>query len=309
MTDKTEAIERLLGGRFIIADLLPERVPRDSSGDRFAAERYFLNGERGVKLFESFAELLIKLGCYFDITAADGDGITIEHDGISGLRDAVMECADGRTRRNFLIDGEKALIVTDGDCAYLSMYFTEESERAARLFGVLAEAAGLFIREPAREVHLREADSAEKAEFLRLITAHFADTLAENGVFSESWSYSGAEGILAEIGADKQSEHYYMAADADCGTAGFIWYRTSEDTVKYAYTVYLYINEELRGRGFGESILRELEKRAAEQGICELRLCVWKSNPAAMRLYGRLGYRVYDDGDRKMYMKKQLKRI
>jgi len=53
------------------------------------------------------------------------------------------------------------------------------------------------------------------------------------------------------------------------------------------------VHPDLRGRGIGQALFREVEKVARKRGCCKLTLEVLEGNSGATRLYGRLGFRPY----------------
>lgn len=58
---------KMLDGPYWIADILPRRVPADSRGQYFAADRYYRDPERISAIHRRHAEILIKLNCYYDM--------------------------------------------------------------------------------------------------------------------------------------------------------------------------------------------------------------------------------------------------
>ena len=65
-----DLIGKLLEGPCWIADVLPEQVPGDSDGQYFAVERYYLQPDRLCTLRRRFAEILLRLNCYDDMTVS-----------------------------------------------------------------------------------------------------------------------------------------------------------------------------------------------------------------------------------------------
>ncbi len=153
---------------------------------------------------------------------------------------------------------------------------------------------------------LRDMTDAEKKDFTEKITKHFAEALAENQAETKENSLAAAAGILDEIMADESAEHCFKTADTGGNVAGYIWYKLADDEVRYAYTVYLYVEAGYRGKGFGGQILKLAEKEAAESGCKECRLCVWESNWVARRLYEGLGYVPRETTGRKTIMMKKI---
>ena len=144
-----DLMEELLEGPYWVVDILPEQVSADAAGQYFAVERYFRQHERIVPLRRKFAEILLRLNCYYDMavsfdsctswkTNPDPEDFTERMAGLSGhdfLR-AVFE------RQNAMID-------YDHNDTYLTVYNPD----AALLDKIRALAAGegLFVWSPPQE--------------------------------------------------------------------------------------------------------------------------------------------------------------
>lgn len=74
----------------------------------------------------------------------------------------------------------------------------------------------------------------------------------------------------------------------------------------YVYLDDLSVTEAFRGRGIGTRLIRRAEAYAEEIGNRRIVFHVEKSNVAAFRLYGRLGYAVHRDDGSRVLMKKDL---
>ena len=61
---------KLLEGPYWIVDILPEQVPKDADGQYFSVERYYLQPERIRMLRRKYAEILLRLNCYFDMAVS-----------------------------------------------------------------------------------------------------------------------------------------------------------------------------------------------------------------------------------------------
>jgi hypothetical protein len=60
----------LLEGSYWIVDILPEQVPKEAEGQYFAVERYFLQPERIRALRRKYAEILLRMNCYYDMVVS-----------------------------------------------------------------------------------------------------------------------------------------------------------------------------------------------------------------------------------------------
>ena len=60
-------IEELLQSPYWIIDILPFQVPKDSPGQYFRIEKYFLQGKRLAEIKQKHIDLVLKLNCYRDL--------------------------------------------------------------------------------------------------------------------------------------------------------------------------------------------------------------------------------------------------
>ncbi len=63
-------IEELLEKPYWIIDILPKQVPKDSPGQYFAVEDFFLKEELS-EIKKKHINVVLKLNCYMDITIDD----------------------------------------------------------------------------------------------------------------------------------------------------------------------------------------------------------------------------------------------
>lgn len=63
-----KTVEELLQCPYWIIDILPSQVPKDTPGQYFAVEKYFLQGDRIKEIKQKHINLILKLNCYRDIS-------------------------------------------------------------------------------------------------------------------------------------------------------------------------------------------------------------------------------------------------
>ena len=65
-------VEELLEKPYQVIDILPERVPEEAPGRYFAVERYYLEPARFMDIRKRFADIILKLYCYYDLSVLLG---------------------------------------------------------------------------------------------------------------------------------------------------------------------------------------------------------------------------------------------
>lgn len=145
----SEMIEALMSQTYWIVDILPKQVPPARGGRYFAAEDYFLRPPRIGVIRQNQAELLMKLGCYFNLTVGRTEGnewlddpdpdelikLVCETDKAAGLRVA--------------FPGEGALFTLDGGDTYMTVY--APTPEMLELIQTIAPTQGLFVWQPEQE--------------------------------------------------------------------------------------------------------------------------------------------------------------
>lgn len=112
--------------------------------------------------------------------------------------------------------------------------------------------------------------------------------------------------ILTE-GISTPNNFIYIAENMDKEAVGIIWYETNTD--KRAFIADFLVYSNYRGKGYGKSILQELELVVKEQGIEKILLHVFEKNITARELYKKMGYievQAEDIEEGSIYMRKNL---
>ena len=130
------SIEELLEKPYWILDVLPEQVKRDSPGQFFAVERYFLEPSRLAAVKESHVRTILKLNCYRSLSL----------DEESETNPPPEEIAEALRTRHVCLLTEGALIVSDPDELYLTVY--DPDEPLLGLLRALAAGEGLYLWKP-----------------------------------------------------------------------------------------------------------------------------------------------------------------
>ena len=137
-------VERLIEAPHWVIDFLPRQVPQSSGGQFFAVERYYLEEPQHGRLFCQFADVLLKLNCYYDLHVNHGDE-WVKNPAPATLVAWLTESLQ-RGHLCALIDDGVALITASGGDTHLTLY--NPSPDLLELIGQLATAAGLFLWQP-----------------------------------------------------------------------------------------------------------------------------------------------------------------
>ena len=129
-----------------LIDILPERVSADAKGQYFRIEQFYLQPDEKRRIFRRFADLLLKLNCYYDIQLMEAcAGTVIANPAPALLHEKIAGCADAVSSFLILIPEEDAVIALDSDFLHLTVY--NPSAALSALLEKLSAAEGLFYRE------------------------------------------------------------------------------------------------------------------------------------------------------------------
>lgn len=143
-TNFDEITEQLLETPYWVIDFLPMQVQQDARGQFFAVEQYHLEEPRLERLNHQFADVLLKLNCYYDFTVGRGDEWVKNPEPetiVAWLNEAMQH-----GHLCLLIDNGDALITASSGNTNLTIY--NASPALLELVRQLASAAGLFLWNP-----------------------------------------------------------------------------------------------------------------------------------------------------------------
>ena len=141
-----DLIGKLLEGPCWIADVLPEQVPGDSDGQYFAVERYYLQPDRLCTLRRRFAEILLRLNCYDDMTVSFDSCESWERNPDPEEFADKLVSMSGNSFLRAIFEAQGVMIDIEPDDTYMTVY-DPESRLLDRL-RALATAEGFFFWSP-----------------------------------------------------------------------------------------------------------------------------------------------------------------
>lgn len=139
----------LLEGPYWIVDILPEQVPADAAGQYFAVERYFLHPERIIPLRRKYAEILLRLNCYYDLAASFDSCASWETNPDPEEFADRLAALSGNDFLRAVFPEQNAMIDYDHNDTYLTIY--DPNSALIEKVQALAAAEGLFVWSPRRE--------------------------------------------------------------------------------------------------------------------------------------------------------------
>ena len=92
----------------------------------------------------------------------------------------------------------------------------------------------------------------------------------------------------------KNGEDIILVA-ADDDVIAYLAVEVHREDVDYIYWDDLSVTEKKRGNGIGTSLMHKAEDYAMELGLEDILFHVEKTNTTALRLYERLGYKIFRD--------------
>ena len=127
------SIDELLLTPYWIIDILPEQVPKDSPGQYFAVEKYYLAGDRLAEIKQKHINVILKLNCFRDISL----------DEETSLNPPPERIAEEMCRRYLCIMTGGSMIISEPDDTYMTLY--NPDKKLLELVRTLASGEGLFV--------------------------------------------------------------------------------------------------------------------------------------------------------------------
>ena len=134
-------VEELLEKPYQVIDILPEQVPEEASGRYFAVERYYLEPARFTDIRKRFADIVIKLYCYYDLIVLLGDA---DEPSVDPGPEQLENWIESAKQHMCILIGNDSLLMISTDDLYMTVFNADESLTAR--IELLAKAKGLFVR-------------------------------------------------------------------------------------------------------------------------------------------------------------------
>ena len=131
-----KSIEELLQTPYWIIDILPKQVPKDSPGQYFAVEEYYLQKPQITVIKQKHINLVLKLNCYRNISL----------DEETTVNPPPEQIADIMKKRyvNILVD--EGMILSEPDDTHMTLF--NPDDELLELVKALSAGEGLFVWKP-----------------------------------------------------------------------------------------------------------------------------------------------------------------
>ena len=144
-----DIIDRLQEKPCWIIDFLPWRVPADAPGLYFRVEAFYLAPHYTARRAQQFANILLKLNCFHDISALRGnDEQWVKNPApsllTSWIDDCLLHTSSHGSTMHMLIGAHDTLFTITHDFTHMAVF--NPSEQILSLLQPLVTAEGLFIR-------------------------------------------------------------------------------------------------------------------------------------------------------------------
>ena len=141
--EKLSTIESLLQRPYWIIDLLPCQVPAHSPGQYFAIEQYWLNPAYAPAMRQRYADLLLRLNCYYDLDILPSS----YSEEYNPPPEKLVQMISGlHGQLDILVGQGDCLITLDSSDTYATVYNPDFT--LLTLLRQLAASAGLFVWQP-----------------------------------------------------------------------------------------------------------------------------------------------------------------
>ncbi|QLH74439.1 MAG: GNAT family N-acetyltransferase [Methanomassiliicoccales archaeon] len=107
-----------------------------------------------------------------------------------------------------------------------------------------------------------------------------------SSIVRRSWGIEWTDEPLLEWFADKDVETMVLEEDGD-----IIGYFSIEVLDSYLFIMSIQLRPDKQGKGYGRTMMREIEASVLEKGTEGVELCVQECNEKALAFYSTLGYR------------------
>ena len=139
-------IEDYLEKPYWVIDFLPKQVAKDSRGQFFRIEEYYVEHPQIDAIHMKFSNILLKLNCYEDINVSQDGEVWTTNPSPKETAAMVKDCLSGKKMLYVIIESADSMLTISGDDTHMTVY--HPSEELVELLGSLTASEGLFLWKP-----------------------------------------------------------------------------------------------------------------------------------------------------------------
>jgi ribosomal protein S18 acetylase RimI-like enzyme len=147
-------------------------------------------------------------------------------------------------------------------------------------------------------ISLRQMTEDEFKSFMDYSIPEYArEKMKAEGLSKEGATKLAKESFAELLPQGLLSKDQYLfsvvRAEEKNRSIGSLWFaKKNNGTRSYAYIYDIFLNPDVRGKGFGKEVMVLLESEVKKQGLSSIGLHVFGHNKTAIRLYEKSGYLV-----------------
>lgn len=146
-------------------------------------------------------------------------------------------------------------------------------------------------------VNFEQLSEQDFNTYLERLISEYAEDKVKSGNWPPSDALQRSRQAFRDLlpdGVHTSGHSLFAVVDANSGEkVGLVWFGRVEQALEpFAFIYEIFINEDMRGRGYGTQTMRLLEEKVAEMGLNRISLHVFGHNQGAFRLYQKLGYEI-----------------
>lgn len=142
-------------------------------------------------------------------------------------------------------------------------------------------------------IHFEPVTEKEFPDYWRYSVESWIRDMGRAGFLRDDITFEEAEMEVRKFipnGLSTEGHHIMHIMNGN-DAVGTIWYEIRDKAMKEAYLWDILIDENQRGKGYGNEAMRELERTARKEGAGRIQLNVFGFNSTARNMYLKMGYR------------------
>lgn len=136
-------------------------------------------------------------------------------------------------------------------------------------------------------MNIRVAAPEDASELVKIYAPYVTDTAV-----TFEYEVPGTEEFTGRV-RDTLKRYPYLVVEEAGSILGYAYASPFKGRAAYAWSVEtsIYLRHDVKGRGIGTALYRELERLLRRQNVCNLCACITYPNPESIGFHEKLGYK------------------